>query len=268
MNKFRFVRKNGKVLGPLTADRIDHLFSHGKLATDDELGEHQDGPWQSVARLQERIERTKRKKQAEAEQRRASRRSDPSEVSAMPDINEPAQHHEPSDSPNSSAGLPDFPDPLAPTGSFDPVASTAPPAFAAVPTSPRGPARTKARSPDRSGEELDATDPMRWIFPWKWETDTQPYPMLVVYLKFSRAILTLFYLLFMLLGFFYLAFMGYGALRTAGDATSSLPLILTLFGIAVFALFWWLAAQLIYIAGMASIDVLRCFLAIERNSRQ
>lgn len=268
MSKFRFVRKNGKVLGPLTTDRIDHLFSQGKLAKDDELGENQEGPWVSVATLQERIEQIKKKKQAKAEERRASLRSDPSEVPAMPYVNEPAHPPEAADSSDPPAGLPDLPDPLAPVSPFDPVASTIPPAHAAVSTSSRGPARTKARSPDRRGEELDATDPLRWIFPWKWETDTQPYPMLVVYLKFSRAVLTLFYLLFMLLGFVYLAFMGVGALRTAGNATSQLPLIATLISIPVFAVFWWLAAQLVYIAGMASIDVLRCFLSIERNTRQ
>lgn len=54
----------------------------------------------------------------------------------------------------------------------------------------------------------------------------------------------------------------------ADDATWTVRLISTLIGIPILGLFWWLAAQLIYIAGMASIDVLRCFLAIERNTRR
>lgn len=274
MSKFRFVRKNGKVLGPLTAERINHLFSEGKLAPDDELGEKQDGPWQSVAMLQERIERTKKAKQAEAEKNRASRREDPGEIPAIPDINQPPPRLEPPGDPGTPspfAGAPDFPDPLASsdptanTATFDQPTSTA--FAAAVAKSPGRPARDKIRSSGR-GEELDATDPLRWIFPWKWETDTQPYPMLVVYLKFSRAALTVLYLLFMLFGFVYLLFMSFGVFRTAGDETSPLLLAASFITIPAVGLLWWFAAQLVYIAGMASIDVLRCFLAIERNTRQ
>lgn len=280
MSKFRFVRKNGKVLGPLTADRINHLFSEGKLAPDDELSEDQDGPWQSVATLQERMERAKKAKRVEAEKRRAAPPVDAHDVVDGVDNNQsvpvetpPLPTGDPS-IPDNVGGLwdaPGFPDVSA---SVDPsvnLSNDYQPASsvydAAVSVSPRRDTRSKVRSSNRS-EELDATDPMRWVFPWRWETDLQPYPMLVVYLKFSKAILNIFYLLFVLLGFVCIAFMFVGAFQVAAEESSSLLLVSTFITIPAVGLLWWFVAQLIYIAGMATIDVLRCFLAIERNTRQ
>lgn len=274
MTKFRFVRKNGKVLGPLTADRINHFFSEGKLAPDDELSENQEGPWHSVAALQERIERTKKAKQARAEKPSAKPTVDTSAVPPIPDANRAAQNVDPSeagdppDAPDPLASTPDFPDPLAAAepvfnaGPFDNTAYTPP-----VPTSPINSIQPKTRSSYRSGEELDATDPWRWIFPWKWETDTQPFPMLVVYLKLSQAILILSYLLFMVFGFVCLIYVGIESLRSADDESLAQTLATTFIGIPIVGLGWWAVAQLIFIAGMAGIDLLRCLLAIERNTR-
>lgn len=274
MTKFRFVRKNGKVLGPLTADRINHFFSEGKLAPDDELSEIQEGPWQSVATLQMRIERAKKAKQAKAEKQRAEQTADTSAVPPIPDANRTTQNVDPSDAgdppdtPAPLAGTPEFPDPLTTTdpvfnaGPFDNTAYTPPVLTSSINTS-----RPRRRSYYRSGEELDATNPWRWIFPWKWKTDTQPFPMLVVYLKLSQAILILSYLLFMVFGFVCLIYVGIESLRSADDESLAQTLATTFIGIPIVGLGWWAVAQLIFIAGMAGIDLLRCLLAIERNTR-
>jgi hypothetical protein len=273
MSKFRFVRKNGKVLGPLASDRIDQLFSEGKLASEDELGENQEGPWQSVAVLRQRITDIKKKKLAEAEKLRTPQIAADADV---PDFLSAKAASRPVetfdaidsfDSPPLDAGVPEFPDPLAGSSTF-----TLPAYAQAASTSLLRSAGSKSRAPERNSEALDSTNPWRWIFPWKWETDTQPYPMLVVYLKFSQAVLTLFYLLFMLLGVVLLCVTGLSTLLVEDDTMSEEPLrikfITTLIGIPLMAVLWWLVAQLIYIAGMASIDALRCFLAIERNTRK
>jgi hypothetical protein len=154
------------------------------------------------------------------------------------------------------------PEPMFSASAFDPSAYTPP-----LQTSSEKSVRTKVRSSDRSGEELDAINPWRWVFPWKWETDTQPYPMLVVYLKLSQAILILSYLLFMVVGLACMIYAGVDSLLSADDESFMQALATTFIGIPIVGLFWWAVAQLIFIAGMAGIDVLRCFLAIERNTR-
>jgi hypothetical protein len=273
MSKFRFVRKNGKVLGPLASDRIDQLFTEGKLASGDELGESQGGPWQSVAMLQQRIAEIKKKKLAEVEKTRTAQHAVTTEVPEFPTLNQASRPAESFDAinlfdtPPMSAGVSEFSDPLANAGTF-----TSPGYAPMASPFPLRSTSSDIRAFERNSEALDSTNPWRWIFPWKWETDTQPYPMLVVYLKFSQAVLKLFYLLFMLLGVVLLCVTGLSTLLVEDDTMSEEPLLIkfisTLIGIPLLAVLWWLVGQLIYIAGMASIDALRCFLAIERNTRK
>ena len=164
MSKFRFVRKHGKVLGPLTADRVNQLFSEGKLAPNDELGENQDGPWQSVAQLQERIEQVKKKKQVEAEARHTPRHADTSEVPAIPDVDEPAQNLETRDTPEPYAGASDLPNPLATADSWATVASFAPSTFPSqsphaatyIPSAAAAPNTAKKQPPAESS-------PLSWL---------------------------------------------------------------------------------------------------------
>lgn len=253
MSNFRFLRKNGKIHGPFAPDRIDRLFSDGKLEPSDELAVHKEGPWQSITTIRALIERRKAEKTNHAE-------SIAVDVlpTSQPDVSDLP------DPPASKAGFPHILSPPAPAGNR-PMAKPAP-AYGDEPSN-----RAHANA-----EHLRSSV-FYWFAPWRAEDGGVRYGSLKKYLSISKFLISF---LFGLLAYVPLVFLlltvplsMLGALSaSSGDGATGLAVgglgaLVMFLGSAFTYLVWFGLCHLFYISSMAFVDFCRVIVDIEKNTR-